>query len=141
MAKKKSVSRKNISRKNTKLSTFSIIMISSMLTLIIGVIFAVIQYVGETTGVLPIMNLGELDWGMDGDVIIIFIIGAAIAYGVRENEISNSIKYLTAQGLTQSAQIIESQKNDREHDKIYTEMNTNIKWIMEALVEIKEEIK
>ena len=73
--------------------------------------------------------------------IIIFIIGAAIAYGVRENEISNSIKYLTTQGLTQSAQIIESQKNDREHDKIYTEMNTNIKWIMEALVEIKEEIK
>ena len=92
MAKKKSVSRKNISRKNTKLSTFNIIMISSMLTLIIGVIFAVIQYVGETTGVLPIMNLGELDWGMDGDVIIIFIIGFMISIFIGSTLVLYSIR-------------------------------------------------
>ena len=73
--------------------------------------------------------------------IIIFIIGAAIAYGVREKDIGNNIKYLIEKDIIQDAQIIESQKNDAEYDKIYTEMNTNIKWIMDALVEIKEEIK
>lgn len=73
--------------------------------------------------------------------IVIFIIGAAIAYGMNENETNNNIKYLVEQDIVQDAQIIESQKNDAEQDKIYTELRTNIKWIMEALIEIRENLK
>ena len=60
---------------------------------------------------------------------------------MNENETNNNIKYLVEQNIVQDAQIIESQKNDAEQDKIYTELRTNIKWIMEALIEIRENLK
>ena len=62
-------------RGKSKLTPFKIILIASFLTLIIGITFAVIQFLGEMFGVIPTIQLGSLNWGFSGDPIIIFIIG------------------------------------------------------------------
>lgn len=61
--------------KKPKLSLVRIILISSFLTLIVGFTFAIIQFLGETFGFIPEIQLGTLSWGRSGDVIIIFVIG------------------------------------------------------------------
>ncbi|KKL54464.1 hypothetical protein LCGC14_2265130, partial [marine sediment metagenome] len=59
--------RKNIRRSN--ISITGIILIAGLSVLIIGITFAIIQFLGETYGFSPIINLGELDWGESGDAI------------------------------------------------------------------------
>jgi len=68
-------SKKSQYRKKSTLSLFRIILISSFLTLTVGMIFAIVQFLGETFGFLPVIQLGNLRWGLSGDPIIIFIIG------------------------------------------------------------------
>lgn len=58
-----------------KLPLVNIILISSFLTLIVGITFAIIQFIGETFGLIPEIQLGILSWGRSGDTIIIFVIG------------------------------------------------------------------
>jgi len=38
-------------------------------------IFAIVQFLGETFGFLPVIQLSDLGWGLSGDPIILFIIG------------------------------------------------------------------
>ncbi len=68
-------SKKEGSKGKSKLTSFKIILIASFFTLIIGITFAVIQFLGEMFGVIPTIQLGNLNWGCSGDPIIIFIIG------------------------------------------------------------------
>lgn len=58
-----------------RLPPIKIILLSSFLALIVGILFAIIQYVGETIGVLPIIYVRLLNWGHPGDSIIAFAIG------------------------------------------------------------------
>ena len=83
MAKKKKVkfgkvqSKRGKSKGKTKpkLSLFKIILISSFFVLIVGITFAIIQFIGETFGFLPVIQIDSLSWGQSGDPIILFIIG------------------------------------------------------------------
>ena len=81
MAKKKKVkigkvqSKRGKSKGKTKLSLFRIILISSFFVLIVGITFAIIQFIGETFGFLPVIQIDSLSWGQSGDPIILFIIG------------------------------------------------------------------
>ena len=65
---------KTASQKRKK-QIVKIILISSFLTLIVGFTFAIIQFLGESFGFIPEIQLGSLSWGRSGDVIIIFVIG------------------------------------------------------------------
>ncbi|KKN01757.1 hypothetical protein LCGC14_1124540 [marine sediment metagenome] len=66
---------KTTASQKRKKSIARIILISSFLTLIVGFIFAIIQFLGESFGFIPEIQLGTLSWGRSGDVIIIFVIG------------------------------------------------------------------
>ena len=66
---------KTTASQKRKKSIVRIILISSFLTLIVGFTFAIIQFLGESFGFIPEIQLGALSWGRSGDVIIIFVIG------------------------------------------------------------------
>ena len=51
-----------------------IILIAGLSTLFIGATFAIIQFLGESYGFSPIINLGALGWGESGDAIIVIVI-------------------------------------------------------------------
>lgn len=63
------------SKGKSKLTPFKIILIASFFTLIVGITFAIVQFVGEYFGVFPLLSVGELSWGFGiGDSIIIFVV-------------------------------------------------------------------
>jgi hypothetical protein len=61
--------------KKTKLTPVRIILISSFLALVIGVTFAIFQFIGEYFGFFPVISIGTLDWGYTGDPIIVYVVG------------------------------------------------------------------
>lgn len=67
--------KKKTSNKSSKLTIYRIVLISSFSVLIIGITFTLIQFLGETFGFLPPLQLGDLNWGLSGDPIIVFVIG------------------------------------------------------------------
>ena len=66
--------RNRSSQKRKKLTPVRIMLISSLLTLIVGFTFTIIQFLGEQFGLLPVIYLGDISWGASGDAIIIFVI-------------------------------------------------------------------
>ena len=60
--------------KKSEISSTGIILIAGLSTLIIGIVFAIIQFLGERYGFSPIINLGVLGWGESGDAIIVIVI-------------------------------------------------------------------
>jgi len=68
-------SKKNSSQKMRRLTPVRIVLISSFLALIVGMTFAIIQFLGEMFGVIPEIQVGSLSWGRSGDPIIIFVVG------------------------------------------------------------------
>ena len=67
--------KKSSSQRRGSLTPVRIVLISSFLALIVGITFAIIQFLGEMIGVIPEIQIGSLSWGRSGDPIIIFVIG------------------------------------------------------------------
>ena len=61
-------------RKKNKKSPVRILLYSGFMSITIGIIFAVIFFLGEMYNFLPVISLGELPFGEGGDVIIFFVI-------------------------------------------------------------------
>ena len=70
IAKKKP--RYSKSKKET--NTLNIVLYSSLVALVVGIIFSVVFFLGERYDFLPVITLGEITWGESGDAIVIFII-------------------------------------------------------------------
>lgn len=68
-------SKKSSSQRRRNLSPVRIVLISSFLALIVGITFAIIQFLGEMFGIIPEIQIGSLSWGRSGDPIIIFVVG------------------------------------------------------------------
>ena len=60
--------------KKNKKSNVRIILYSSFLAMLVGFIFAILFYIGESFNFLPVIMLGDLPFGRSGDTIIIFTI-------------------------------------------------------------------
>lgn len=71
IAKKKS---KYSKTKKKQTNTLNIVLYSSLVALVVGILFAFIFFLGERFGFLPVINLGGLTWGESGDAVVIFII-------------------------------------------------------------------
>ncbi len=61
-------------RIKNKKSPVRIVLYSSFMAMTVGIIFAVVFFLGESYNFLPTISLGELPFGESGDVIIFFVI-------------------------------------------------------------------
>jgi len=55
-----------------KMNVFSIILISGLFALIIGFIFMIIYWLGETFGFAPDITLGNMKWFTSGEGVILY---------------------------------------------------------------------
>ena len=92
----------NPKKKKNKKSPVRIVLYSSFMAMTVGIIFAVVFFLGESYNFLPTISLGELPFGESGDVIIFFVIVIKLSifyekafyngFGVQERE--NYIYYI-----------------------------------------------
>lgn len=55
-----------------KMKTGTILLISSLITLIVGFVFMITYWLGEVLGIAPVITLGSLDWFTSGEGVLLF---------------------------------------------------------------------